>query len=198
MHDVIRAKSDAGEELLVASVDCEKAFDSVSFASLLEPASASPYQAAVKNLTCSQRLRMDGTNRWFYPRRGTPQGGALSPALFNAAIERVHLALQKLPKVVLNGLSVNHLQWADDLIVIGSSSKDLGELIASAKDSLGACGLKFNPKKSNLLTINSQVTAVAGIKATDSLKYLGVFFNSRGIDAKKDFEHRKNNLLSAS
>ena len=110
LHGVISTKNLLNEELLVASVHCEKALDSVSFPALVEKLELSPYYAVVRNLVRSQRLKMHGTNKWFYPLRETPRGGALIPALFNAAIEGMHQGLQKMPDVSVNALKLNHLQ----------------------------------------------------------------------------------------
>ena len=198
LHDVISTKDLRKEELLVASVDCEKAFDTVSFQALLEKLKNSPYLAVVSNLVCSQRIRMHGTNKWFYPERGTPQGGALSPALFNAAVENMHSELQNLPKIKVNSLEINHLQWADDLVLLAENEHDLTSLLQSARENLGRSGLKLNESKSKILAINSSITTIGDIHVAESLKYLGVYFNSKGIDCKKDFEVRKNNLLRAA
>ena len=39
--------------------------------------------------------------------------------------------------------------------------------------------------KSKLLVVNSSVNLIGRIKAEQSLKYLGVYFNTKGIDVKK-------------
>ena len=58
MINNILVHSDLGRKpLLVASVDCSKAFDTVSFSALLEPLSDSPYHTLARNLTNNQRLR---------------------------------------------------------------------------------------------------------------------------------------------
>ena len=55
--------------VFVASVDCAKAFDAVSFSALLEPLSNSPCHTLVQNLTVNHQLRVHSANMWLYPPR---------------------------------------------------------------------------------------------------------------------------------
>ena len=198
LHDIMQLKDSEGEELLTVSLDCHKAFDSVSFESLLARFRGTPYLAVLSNLVGRQRLRIHGTHKWIYPDRGTPQGGVLSPILFNCALENMHAALQSLPKVQANALQINHLQWADDLVLLANSEERMSALINCATKSLQRCGLHLNKEKSRLLTAGVDVPEVGGIRRAESLKYLGVHFNPHGIDAPKDWESRKSNLLKAA
>ena len=59
--------------VFVASVDCAKAFDTVSFPALQELLSDSPYHTLVQKLLPDQRLRVYGTNKWLFSARETPR-----------------------------------------------------------------------------------------------------------------------------
>ena len=86
LHDVIQEKHSKLEELHVVAIDCEKAFESVSFDAMLDSVKGSGLKGIVRKLVCFQRLRIDGKNLWMYTDRGTPQESVLSPPLFNASI----------------------------------------------------------------------------------------------------------------
>ena len=49
---------------------------------------------------------------------GVPQGGTISPMLFNAYIEDMQLYFAAEPGVTIGGLNIYHLLEADDLILI--------------------------------------------------------------------------------
>ena len=70
LNDILVDSEDYGEDIYVASVDCNKAFDRISFPALLEAFKGSRDYALVRNLTVNQRLRVQGTNSWLYPSRG--------------------------------------------------------------------------------------------------------------------------------
>jgi RNA-directed DNA polymerase len=86
---------------------------------------------------------------------GTPQGGIVSPALANCALDGLERLLQeKYPaKRRLKSLggsypSINFIRYADDFVVT-SKSKDLleGEVQPLVEQFLQQCGLKLSPTK---------------------------------------------------
>ena len=94
----------------LVSLECEKAFNSLSFNAILGAVVHFPLRGVIRQLVCFQRLRIHGTNPWLYPDMGTPQGGVLSPLLFNAVIEILHKKMEKLPKITIRKLKINNLQ----------------------------------------------------------------------------------------
>ena len=82
----------------MVAVDCEKAFDSITFDVIMHPVKGSPLKGIIKELFCFQRLRIHDTNLRLYPDRGTPLGGALSPFLINATVDALHRKMELTPK----------------------------------------------------------------------------------------------------
>ena len=197
LHDVMQVRLRSEKQLFVAKLDCAKAFDTIEFAALLNGLPVDfRFRQLVSGLTCFQRQRLHGSNIWLHPSRGTPQGGVLSPLLFNKGIDGLASVLNTLPKVEVGSVSVNRLQWADDLILLADSPAHLAVLVNATRDFLSQCGLALNVSKSELLVMKSQgVESVAEIPVVNDLTYLGVIFNKNGINAAKDLSERRTKLL---
>ena len=89
---------------------------------------------------------------------GVRQGGILSPHLFNIYIymDDLTIALNKCnTECVIGSTTINHLMYADDLVILSPSVSRLSELMQ-------VCGLyglnhdiKYNSKKSAVLIFKS-------------------------------------------
>ena len=99
-----------------------------------------PKQIARKRfiaLFCSNRYMKEHTVRWgsafsdfFLVNNGVRQGGILSPLLFNVYINELSESLSKLPVGCFCGNTVvNHLMYADDIVLFAPSAKGLQKTI---------------------------------------------------------------------
>ena len=88
---------------------------------------------------------------------GVRQGGILSPHLFNICMDDLTIALNKCNTgCVICSTTINHLMYADDLVILSPSVSRLSELMQ-------VCGLyglnhdiKYNSKKSAVLIFKSK------------------------------------------
>ncbi|CAL4204669.1 unnamed protein product, partial [Meganyctiphanes norvegica] len=88
---------------------------------------------------------------------GVRQGGILSSHLFNVYVDDLSTRLNKLPiGCKLGDLLINHLMYADDLVLISPSTRGLYELIAECQNYGIEFDILFNPKKSATMFFKPQ------------------------------------------
>lgn len=181
---------EAGKGLLGAFLDIDAAFPSVDPSILLQKLTDVGISGSVLNYvkfaTAERRIYNDllGDGHRIL-RRGLPQGGVLSPLLFNLYVRDICKGVPK---------SVTVLQFADDLAVhcrwgsLESSVRLLTKAIDVLYDNLRELRLKLNPGKTVLVYFNrrgvrpgSVSIRVRGteVASSKSVKFLGVVFDYR-------------------
>ena len=66
----------------------------------------------------------------FFITNGVRQGGILSPLLFNVYMDALSSSLSNIPiGCSISGVMVNHIMYADDLVIISPSAKGLQRLL---------------------------------------------------------------------
>nr|KAJ0221007.1 hypothetical protein LSAT_V11C200075540 [Lactuca sativa] len=147
-------------------VDFEKASDSLSWGyldSILEQMNfGTKWRSWIHGCLSSARISVlinGAATSEFSMERGIRQGNPLSPFLFIIATEGLHIAMEegkeigifegiKLPN---HGPSLSHLQYADDVIFLGSwSIENAKNLICILRCFELASGLKINMSKSKI------------------------------------------------
>ena len=171
---------------VAVSLDCTGAFDTVSFDAAEEamrllniPQNIIRWYARVlrnrRVWACVQ-----GIYHAVIPGRGSPQGGVLSPIIWN-------MVMNTLLKQFSSG-PVKAIGYADDVMLVSSGPDAIisGQHIQGALDKVlewgERRGLTFNPKKTQavLFTLRKGVQTpilgmgMSGIKFDSTLKYLGV------------------------
>ena len=136
--------------------------------------------------------RMGTTYGSTYTRsNGLPQGAISSPLLFNLFInDLIHTLLDTTITVLPNNSTVlNNLFFADDIVILAPSAKDLNYLINICNSFFDTWKLSINTSKSNLLTTfdssftsNSFRDLASRIAISSSYKYLGVPICPLGIN----------------
>ena len=76
--------------------------------------------------------------------RGVKQGDPLSPILFNCVVKYITDGMDAAYGIDLGGHKVNHLSFADDLVLLATSDEGLRCLVDAAVARMKTCGLNIN------------------------------------------------------
>ena len=90
----------------------------------------------------------DSLSECFSVSNGIKQGGILSPKLFDIYVDVLSQGLTSKPVgCSFNGKIINHLYYADDLVLIASSLNGRQKLVTECESFENKNGLKFNKMK---------------------------------------------------
>ncbi|XP_013383867.1 uncharacterized protein LOC106154146 [Lingula anatina] len=161
MHTVNQLKEKCLEyniPLCVAFVDYEKAFDSVEtqyiLASLQDLGIEDGYVDVIRDIytDSSVTVKLHKTTNKIRIKKGVRQGDTISPKLFTAALERIFRDLDWQDKGInIDGTRLNHLRFADDIIIVADDAKDLEEMLEALADESAKSGLKMNTSKTKVM-----------------------------------------------
>ena len=175
-------------------MDFKKAYDSVHRNSLWNAMQEFGIPRKLINMT---RLCMEDTyNIVTYKGRksdpfqitsGLKQGDALSPLLFNLALEKV---VRKVKEDCVIGGTSKMLGYADDIDIIGENEQKTLEILTHLKEKAQQMGLVINQDKTEYMVISREGTTKNSghmqidnmtIKRTETYRYLGTIFNCSNI-----------------
>ena len=98
----------------------------------------------------------DAYSAKFKVTNGVRQGGILSPYLFNVYVDELSEELNKCNVGCnLNGLLINHIMYADDLVLISPSSAGLSQILRECEKFGTRHDVKYNAKKSAVMIYRS-------------------------------------------
>ncbi|KAG2189607.1 hypothetical protein INT46_001803, partial [Mucor plumbeus] len=151
----------------------------------------------------------------FTPLTGVLQGSTLSPHLYSIYINSLAQTLRneplstssiysqvRAPSPIMapgnnNSLILNSLFFADDVVILGNASNAQALLNLAEQHSI-SLGYRWNPLKSALILpphlISANPTPIytiydQSIPSVNNFKYLGIYFNHKGIDNKQMLLH---------
>ena len=181
------------EKVIAVSLDCTGAFDCVGFDAASEALIANGVPEGMSiwytNLLKGREVTasLQGVTQTITPGRGSPQGGILSPLVWNLVMDSLLKDFQSGP--------VKAVGYADDIIIMAAGNDmkinadniqlALNKIIAWGKDR----GLVFNPTKTQAIIFDrakkykvshpSIMMEGQELKFVDQIKYLGMTIQSR-------------------
>ena len=143
-------------------VSC-KAFDRVNRTTLFKQSGARGIPGYVLRILIYWYKNQDMCIRWgdaysakFKVTHGVRQWGILFPYLFNVYVDELSEELNTCNVGCnLNGLLINHIMYADDLVLISPSSTGLSQLLRECETFGTRHDVKYNAKKSAVMIYRS-------------------------------------------
>ena len=154
-----------GKPLWIATVDFQKAFDSVEHSAIWAALRAQGVERAY--VTLLQKLyegqtaevQTDVRSDPFRVERGTKQGDPISPILFNAVVEHFMRKLKGRWNAKKFGYKVDeyaeeefvtNLRYADDILLIARTLPQIKSMLADLDQEAAKVGLKLHPNKTKI------------------------------------------------
>jgi len=197
---------DYGSPPVLAFLDIKSAYDTVDRAVIwraLETYVSDAMLGLVQHLfdqVSVQVLVSGAVSDCFWPGTGVLQGSILSPFLYSVYINSLPSVLRvpfnsrvvEPPPRLYNGLWLNSLMYADDVVLIGTA-ESMPLLLSRVESHSLSLGYRWNPLKSVVLNSGGGATGVSpglggvslslygqAIPGANSFTYLGLPFNSKG------------------
>ncbi|CAG9840644.1 unnamed protein product [Diabrotica balteata] len=145
--------------LYMAFIDFEKAFDSVEHWAVQNSLQNSRidyrYTDLITNIynKATTTIKLMKQTEPIKINRGVRQGDTISPKLFNQALEDVFKRLHWDDLGInINGQNLNHLRYADDIVLITEKSEELQRMMEELDRESTKIGLKMNYSKTKTMT----------------------------------------------
>lgn len=197
LKETVRHYRSLGSNVFACFLDASKAFDRVNhrklFNILHERKIPSIIIRIIRYWYSNQTIRV----RWgsflselFNVKNGVRQGGVLSPILFNIYVDSISIELNKQKVGCMIGRQLlNHLFFADDLVIIAPSHKALQKLVNVCNHIGIELDIKFNELKTmcmvfrvkNYISFVFEPILLNGkpLKYCESFRYLGHVINDK-------------------
>lgn len=177
-------------------IDYNKAFDSLKHQKIWEALALqgvhNKYIRLLKNIyeNMKARVRTERLGEHFHIKKGVRQGDPLSPKLFSATLEHVFRQLEWDDYGInINGVLLNHLRFADDLILISENPETLQKMIEQLVRESEKVGLSLNTSKTKLMTNYKKVPIkpynTAKLEYVNEYTYLGQIISHKDLTAKE-------------
>ena len=179
-------------------IDLRKAFDLVCRQALMFKLACygvnGGYYDIIKDMYSKSEghIKMNGKiSEAFKILKGTEQGHPLSPEFFKVYFKKLSDLLNEATAncPTLAGLSVTHLAWADDLVILALDPESLQKLLTIIGDYCNEWGLEINISKTKFMVFNGKGPEIPNwrpsihdrdIEMVSSYCYLGIIISSTG------------------
>ena len=190
---VLEGAWEFAQPVYMCFVDLEKAFDRVPrgalWGVLREYGVPGPLIRAVRSLydRCQSLVRIAGSKSGSFPVRvGLRQGCPLSPILFITFMDRISRRSQGVEGIRFGGLRIASLLFADDVVLLASSGRDLQLSLDRFAAECEAAGMGISASKSEAMVLSRKrvecLLRVRGgvLPQVEEFKYLGILFTNEG------------------
>jgi group II intron reverse transcriptase/maturase len=134
----------------VCDVDIKAYFDSIPHTKLLTLVARRMVDGKMLKLIKGWlKCAVEEEGRIWKPRRGTPQGGVISPLLANIYLHALDEEWEKQGYTERNGPNVQLVRYADDLVLL--TDKDAKWALERLREILGQLELELNEEKSRVV-----------------------------------------------
>ena len=187
------------KNLYVCFVDFKKAFDSVDRKALIhkiiKKGIGGKFFELIKNMYSNTEFSCKSGNYYSDPFIGTlgvKQGDSLSPTLFNIFIDDIASCFEENPETEpakIGNFKLNHLLYADDLVLISESSSGLQHCVNALESYCTRWSLSMNTQKTKVMVFSKNLRSydnsqfyfdINQIDIVKEYKYLGLIFSSNG------------------
>lgn len=199
IKQIIAKTISKGEDVFMAFLDLEKAFDTVLqqkvWESLHRRGIDQRLSSAIKSLYEDSKsyIRKDNNeSSMFSIKDGLRQGGVISPTLFIILIDDIIQATKSNKYKVnigyhrLNAVSISQCAFADDMMICTSLETSLQGALGLWEKELNSRGMKINVKKTKVMHIGPTYKAIniilnrEQVEQVSKFKYLGVQIDREG------------------
>lgn len=164
IKQLIEKCQEYGKVLYIAFVDYSKAFDSINhnslWGALIQQGVPKKYIRIIKNIYANSvaQIKLESAGEEFPVARGVRQGDPLSPKLFSAILESLFRDLEwDNLGININGKKLNHLRFADDLVLITDNANTLQHMLQQLAEASKAVGLTMNKSKTKVMTNREEI-----------------------------------------
>ena len=194
LKEIIDRYSSHNSTVFLCFIDASRAFDRINHAKLFQKMLDRGTPKHIVRLLvfwyANQKMQVkwgNVTSSHFAVSNGVRQGGILSPILFNIYMDYLSKELNKCNTGCLIGNSVvNHLMYADDLVILSPYSGGLQQLLKVCSKFGNEHDVVYNAKKSSVMIVRTRedkklsfpdfYLSDSCLSVCQEIKYLGHIF----------------------
>lgn len=184
VRQIIQKYKEYNKSFYVGFVDFNKAFDSLEHSFIWQALQSQGVEAKfikiLQNIYCGSvaQVRLEKTGRQFPIERGVRQGDPISPKLFTAVLENIFRNINwEKNGININGENLNHLRFADDLVLFSECPEKLQHMLQELSDQSAKAGLSMNTAKTKIMTNSTKTYNITvnneKIEYVEEYVYLG-------------------------
>ena len=162
--EIVNMYTNLNSRVTVCFLDASKAFDKINHSILFKKLEKRGIRGYLLRILVYWYEAQFFYVRWgglvsdkFSVSNGVRQGGILSPQFFNIYMDDLSVKLNKLNVgCIINMTVINHLMYADDLVLLSPSTAGLQKLLNVCSEYGIEHNIVFNPKKSAIMSFKTK------------------------------------------